>query len=101
MKKITALIAAGVATVALAAPAQAAQPTSDSDVRFMTSMLKEVWNELDYDDQDVICGYFYVAPRLARNEMANTFHDPYDGSLNEFSLYDVRRAVWRLLNWAC
>lgn len=102
MKKIAAMLAAVVATVALAAPAQASQASDGSDVAYMTRMLKTVWVEdLDYDDHDVICGYYYVSPRLARNEMANTFHRPGDGAFNDYSLYDVRRAVWRLLNWAC
>lgn len=101
---IAAVVAAFVAVVvvAWAAPVKAATTTDLSDVRYITSMLKQVWVEdLNYDDHEVICGYYYVSPRLARNEMANTFHDPYDGALREYSLYDVRRAVWRLLNWAC
>ena len=102
MKRFAAAIVAIVATfVAVAPPAQATQTSDLSDVRFMTSMLKSVWFELDYDTQDTLCGYFYVSPILARNEMANTFHDPDGGSLSDYSLYDVRRAVWRLLNWGC
>jgi hypothetical protein len=101
MKKIIAFAATLISVVALAAPATAATPSSDSDVRFMTSLMKDVWLDLDYEDHDAICSMYYISPRFTRNEMADEFHNPYDGALSEYSLYDVRRAVWRLLKWAC
>ena len=101
MKKMAIVAAAVIAAVALATPAQATQQASSSDVAYMTSLLKETWFEMSYSDQDEICGYFYVTPVLTRNTMASTFHNPKDGVFAEYSLLDVRRAMWRLLNWAC
>lgn len=99
MKKIAAVIAALVATVALAAPAQAAQPTDLDDVRFMTSMGKAAFMDISFDSQNAICLWFEVEPYAARNELARGWY--YEVFEGEFSMYDTKRAAWRLLSWAC
>jgi hypothetical protein len=80
---------------ALAAPAQAAQPADIDDVIEMTTIGKIAWLE---SDTDAICDMFYYRPYYTRNYMARMMHeDVYP----EYSLYDARRAAWRILNWGC
>jgi hypothetical protein len=63
--------------------------------------MKATWSDLDFDSRYTICDFYYDSPRLARDMMAETFNDPYDGVFSDESLYDVKRATWRLLKWAC
>lgn len=99
MKKFAALIMALVATVALAAPAQAAVPSNNSDVRYMVNLAKAAWWDIDDDARNAICLWWDIAPYEARDEMAQGFY--YDVFEGEFSMYDSKRAAWRVLNWGC
>lgn len=101
MKKIIAALAALISVFAFTAPAQAATPADYSDVRYMLSIMKDTWDEMDFDTRFTICDFYYETPKFARDMMAETFNDPYDGAFSEYSLYDVKRATWRLLRWAC
>lgn len=99
MKKIIALAATLMATIALASPVQATQPADLDDVLFMTSIGKVVFIDLDLDNQNAICLWFELQPYAARNELARgMYYDVYEG---EYSMYDTKRAAWRILNWGC
>jgi hypothetical protein len=98
MKKIAALIAALIATVAFAAPAQAAVPSNDSDVRLALTLGKMAWVELDSLTQSELCQGWYETPGYIRNEMAKILRNNYPGYI---SVYDSKRAAYRLMNWAC
>lgn len=99
VRTIIATSAAALSVVALSAPATAAQPSDLSDVRFMTAMAKAAWMDVDRETRSNICAWFYVEPYAARNEMARGFYE--DVFEYEFSLYDAKRAAWRVLNWGC
>jgi opacity protein-like surface antigen len=99
MKKIIAGIATAITAIALATPAQAAQPADLDDVRLMVSIGTATWYELDYSDQDAICAWYYIEPSVVRKEMARGWY--YDVFEGEYSMYDTRRAVYRFLNRVC
>lgn len=98
-KTITATAAALLASVALATPAQAAQPADLSDVKYMLSLAVTTWYQMDYDTQDSICTWYYLDPAGVRKEMAQGWYD--DVFEGEYSMYDTKRAVNRLLNKVC
>lgn len=98
MKKIIALIAVIIATITLAAPAQASVTTNDSDVAAALTLGKMAWVDLDSVTQSDLCQGWYEWPGYTRNEMARILKRNYPGYI---STYDSKRAAYRLMNWAC
>ena len=98
---VAAVIAAflAIVTIAVAAPVKAAAQADLSDVRFMTAMAKVAWMDVSQSARDGVCTWFYISPYEARNELARSFYyDVFDG---QYSMYDSKRAAWRVLNWGC
>lgn len=76
-----------------------AKPADLDDVRYMTSLGRVAFMDISFDSQNAICLWFEIEPYAARNEMARGwYNNVFEG---EYSMYDTRRAAWRLLNWAC
>lgn len=96
MKKLIALAGAAILGVTLVAapPAQA----GPKEQRFMLSLMKTVWTELDSSDRSDICAAWRISKRYWENYMASEMHEAFD---YEFSLSDTRKATQRLLRWAC
>jgi hypothetical protein len=97
MKKILAIIAAMMATLTLAVPAQAAVPMDDQDVRFMVTLGKAAW--IDSGDMSAVCTMFYLRPKYTRDYLADgMYYEVYEGM---YSMYDTKRAAYRILKWGC
>lgn len=78
-------------------PAQAAVRSDYGDVMLMVAMGKEAWR--DTGDMESVCEMFYARPYFVRDYMASRMRsEVYD---YEYSMYDTKRAAWRILNWGC